>query len=432
LAWEKLLLADNYSANRFFSHGLNAKNLFKKQELKHIVRMKRLTARGAVAFTVPVLIAFGLAFHSKYFFLTAGPLCGIVGGMAYGRRWGLPLVLGTAFGLTGGLLTVQQDVRSALFTDIVWVGLVFGFTFWCIGACAVLVLPAKLRFRGALAFAIPGALAGMVFQFLYGPGYFLFNLSSRSWWGQFPWEHLAFWLIAGAGIGWLLGAELERTTTRTPLINSWAIFSVACAGFGLVTAIVYFRKYRLPLGLFNSISPSSVASDWMFGWAVLAGFIGVVALMKQFGRRLAATGVVLAFVLMFASYRVEAGSWRTRFDTNYAQLLLREHGQADDPQYGNTIYTANVIFSLAALEKNDIAGAKTYLFEAVSAPNSQTVEQIGLDTSVVQILLQRGERDTVLEYFKRGRHLWPLGGGQITRWENFVRAGRTPNFNNKG
>src|SRR5579862_8624513 len=151
--------------------------------------MKRLTDRGLIAFTIPVLIAFALAFYSKYFFLAAGPLCGIAGGLAYGRRWGLPVVLGLSFGIAGGLLTVQQDLRSGLFTDMVWVGLVFGFMFWCIGACAVLVLPAKLRFRGALAFAIPGALAGMTFQFLYGPGYFLFNLGSRPWWGQLPWEH---------------------------------------------------------------------------------------------------------------------------------------------------------------------------------------------------------------------------------------------------
>ena len=394
--------------------------------------MKRLTARGALAFTVPVLIAFVLASYSKYLFLTAGPLCGIVGGLAYGRRWGLPVVLGLSFGITGGLLTVQQDIRSALFTDMVWVGLVFGFLFWCIGACAVLVLPARLRFRGALAFAIPGALAGMAFQFLYGPGYFLFHLGTRPWWGQLPWEHLAFWLITAAGTGWLLGSELETVSPRMQALNSWALFSVICAGFGLITAILYFRKYRLPLGLFNSTSPSSAASDWLFGWALLAGLIGAAALMKKFGRRTATTGIVMALVLLFASYRVEAGSWKTRFDTNYAQLLLREHGQAADPEYGNAIYTANLIFSQAALDRNDLASAKQYLLEAAASPRSQTVEQIGLDTSVVQILLQRGERDTVLEYFKRGRHLWPLGGGQITRWENFVRAGRTPNFNNKG
>jgi hypothetical protein len=411
------------------------------------VLMKRLTARGAIAFTVPVLLAFGFASYSNYVFLAAGPLCGIVGGLAYGRRWGLPLVLGTSFGFTAVLFSLQ-DVRSPLFTDVVWVGLISAFLFWCIGVCAVLVLPAKLRFRGAMAFAIPGAVAGMIFQFLYGPAHFLFNLPTRSWWaGQFPWEHLVLWLIAGAGTGWLLGAELESAspqvsefpnleTRRHRLIqvlslNSWSIFSVACASFGLVTAVIYFRKYRLPLGLFNSISPSSAASDWLFGWAVLAGLIGVFAMRNKFGHRLAATGVVLAFILLFASYRVEAGSWRTRFDLNYAQKLLREHGHAGDPEYGNAIYTGNLILSLAALDKNDIESAKNYLFEAVAAPSSKTVEQIGLDTLVAQILLQRGERDTVLEYFKRGRHLWPLGGAQITRWENAVRAGRAPNFSNK-
>jgi hypothetical protein len=393
--------------------------------------MKRLTARGAIAFALPVLIAFGLAFYSKYLFLTAGPLCGIIGGLAYGRRWGLPLVLGISFGFTGVLLVVQQDTRSALFTDVVLVGLVFAFLFWCIGACAVLVLPARLRFRGASAFAVPGALAGMMFQFLYGPGHFLFKLNSQAWWGQFPWEHLAFWLIAGGGAGWLLGAQLETASPEAGKLNSWSIFSVVCASFALITAIVCFHEYRLPLGLINSISPSAVASDWLFGWAVLTGLIGAVALMKKFNRSLARTGVVLAFVLLFASYGVQANSWRTQFDVNYAQLLLREHGTPGDPEYGNSVYTANLILSQAALAKNDVASAKHYLFEAVAVPNAQTAEQVGLDTSVAQTLLRQGERDAVMKYFEQGRHLWPVGGGQITRWQNVIRAGRMPNFANK-
>lgn len=390
--------------------------------------MKRLTARGAIAFAVPVLIAFSLAFYSKYLFLTAGPLCGIVGGLAYGRRWGLPLVLGTSFGFTSVLLVVQQDTRSALFTDVVWVGVVFAFLFWCIGACAVLVLPARLRFRGATAFAIPGAIAGMMFQFLYGPGHFLLNLNSQAWWGQFPWEHLAFWLIAGAGAGWLLGAQLEKTPSEIEDLNSWSVVSVTCASFGLLTALIYFYRYRLPLGLFNSVSPSSAASDWLFGWSVLAGLIGAIALMKKFNRRLAATGVVMALVLLLASYGVHANSWRTQFDVNYAQLLLREHGTPGDPQYGNAIYTANLILSHAALAKNDVGSAKQFLFQAVAVPTAQTAEQTGLDTSVAQILLQRGENDAVMKYLEQGRHLWPLGGGQINRWQNLIRAGRMPNF----
>ncbi len=400
--------------------------------------MKKVSARGALAFTLPVLLAFGLArYYANYFFLAAGPLCGIVGGLVYRRKWGLPVVLGTGFGLTGILFSLQ-DSRSALFTDVVWVGLVSAFVFWCIGACAVLVLPPKLRFRGAMVFAIPGALAGMIFQFLYGPAHFLFDLGSRPWWGQFPWEHLALWLTAGAGTGWLLGYEVLKLntepsrTTEFSKFNAWSIFSVTCASFGLVTAVVYFRKYRLPLGLFNSVSPSSAASDWLFGWALLAGLIGLAALKKNFGRGLAATGVILAIALLVGSYRVQAAGWRTQFDLNYAQILLREHGQQGDPAYGNAIYTANMILSHIALEQNDVPGAKRYLFEAISTPRAQTIEQFGLETSVAQNLLQRGELDAVLEYFKRGRHLWPQGGALITRWENAIRLGRMPNFNNRG
>src|SRR5213596_4175629 len=91
------------------------------ERLQPYMVLHRQAVRGALAFTIPVLIAFAFTLHANYYFLAAGPLCGIVGGLAYGRRWGLPIVLGTSFGLIGGLLTVQQDVRSALFTDIVWV-----------------------------------------------------------------------------------------------------------------------------------------------------------------------------------------------------------------------------------------------------------------------------------------------------------------------
>src|SRR5438128_5782703 len=189
-----------------------------------------------------------------------------------------------------------------------------------------LVLPSDLRFRGAMAFAVPGAIAGMIFQFLYGPAHYLFAL------GDFPWEHFALWLIAGAGTGWLLGRDLDRINqyeaSRTR--NNWAIASTACAGIGLITAVIYFVRYQLPLGLFNSLSPSTAASDWLFGWGVLAGTIGIFAVMKKFGRGWAATGIVLAVTLLVASYRVEADPWKSRFNASYAEKLLREHEHSGD------------------------------------------------------------------------------------------------------
>ena len=114
--------------------------------------MRALAVRGALAFGLPVLLvfalcaAFALTGHPQsYYFLAAGPLCGIVGGMAYGRRWGLPIVLALSFG-TLGLIFSLQETRSPLFSDVVWTGFVSAFLFWVAGGCAMLTLPAELRF----------------------------------------------------------------------------------------------------------------------------------------------------------------------------------------------------------------------------------------------------------------------------------------------
>src|SRR5262245_21541403 len=108
--------------------------------------------RGALAFGIPVLIVFAYsALHPQgYYFLAAGPLCGVAGGLAFGRRWGLPIVLGLCFGLVG-LMFSLQEARSALFTDVIWTGLTSAFLFWVAGGCAMLTLPADMRFNGAAA-----------------------------------------------------------------------------------------------------------------------------------------------------------------------------------------------------------------------------------------------------------------------------------------
>ena len=183
-------------------------------------------------------------------------------------------MLGTCFAIFGVMLTMQDAVRSTLLTDVVMSGLATGFLFWTIGKCAMLTFPQHSRFDGAMAFAVPGGLAGVAFQFLYGPGYFLFNLGSRSWWAN--WEYLIVWLIAGTGAGWLFGAELDRLQHGPTLTegvrerNPWATASIAFGALGLGIGALFFLRYALPLGLINSISPVSVASDWLWSWGVLA------------------------------------------------------------------------------------------------------------------------------------------------------------------
>jgi hypothetical protein len=395
--------------------------------------MNNLALRGALAFGIPVLLVFSLSavLPQGYYFLAAGPLCGIVGGLAFGRRWGLPIVLGLSFFLIG-FMFLLQDIRSTLFSDVIWTGLVSSFLFWVAGGCAMLTLPQQLRLNGAAAFGIPGAIAGMAFQFFYGPARSLFDLGSRSWWGDSPWEHLVLWLIAGSGGGWLLGLMWQRQlaaegTQKAARRNPWAMASIVCPLLGLGIGSFYFLRSSLPLGLFNSLSPASAAADWLWGWGVLAAVVAAIAAFKPNRRLWAAAGMALAFTLLLASYRVEANPWKSRFNSNYAKKLL-----GDNPGSGDAIYAGNLILAQAALENNDHETAKRYLLEAAATPGARRIAQYGLDTSVIRTLYDRGEKEAVLEYLARGRELWPQGEQIIGRWEAAIRSGRRPNFNTRG
>jgi hypothetical protein len=399
--------------------------------------MNRLAIRGALAFGLPVLAV--LLFHAayahttgntqNYIYLAAAPLCGIVGGLAFGRRIGLSVTLGVCFATIGLMLSLQDQNRSPLFSDVVWTALVSAFLFWVSGGCAMLALPSRLRFNGAMAFAVPGLLAGLVFQLLYGPAHFLFDLSSKTWWSKAPWEQFIFWLVAACGCGWILGSELTRRETAADADvlkagNSWATVSIACVLFAIVIGSAYFVRWKLPLGLFSSLSPISAAADWLWGWGVLAVSIAAVAIARPTGRKWAVVALGISIALVVASFRIDAAAWKLKFNSAYAEKLLREN-----PGSGDAIYTGNLILAQAALDKNDIASAKTLLLQAASTPGAHTIEQNGLDVSVARVLFDRGERDTVAEYLNRGRKLWPQGAQIINRWQTAIRAGRRPNFN---
>ncbi len=399
--------------------------------------MKPLAVRGAIGFGLPVLAAFLLYaayVHStgnnqNYWYLVAGPLCGIVGGLVLGRRVGLPVVLGVCFASIGFMLALQEQARSPLFSDVVWTGLVSSFLFWIAGGCAMLALPRSLRFNGAMSFAVAGLVAGLAFQLLYGPAHFLFDLGSRNWWGNAPWEHFMFWLIGGCSCGWILGSELTRREAAIQAIdskttNTWAAFSLACVAFGVAVGSIYFLRWKLPLGLFSSLSPISAAADWLWGWGVLAVSIAAVAVAKPAGRKWAVAALAISIALVVASFRIDADPWKVKFNSAYAEKLLREN-----PGSGDALYTGNLILAQAALDKNDLTEAKRYLLEAASTPGAASIAQNGLDVSVARVLFDRGEHDAVAEYLNRGRKLWPQGTQIINRWQNAIRSGRRPNFN---
>jgi hypothetical protein len=406
-------------------------------------RQTNYAFRGALAFGIPAFILFGAAgwnsltdSESGIYFLAAAAVCGITGGIAYGpavRRWAFPLILGIGF-LFIEALFLMQDGHSTVLSKVVWTGLASAALFWTVGSCAALAIPAATRFDAGKAFAIPGGLAGMAFQFLYGPGRWLFRLDSEPWWGDSIWEHGLLWVIAGVGGGWILGSQLDRLHKRStagltaPPLNRWAIASVISGSAGMVLSAMFLFRFRLPLGMPSGFSPATTAADWLWSWALLCTTIGAVAviqtLRKPRSRNWTMIGIALTLSLIVLSYRFAADPLKSRFNTSYATVLLRGNG-------ADAIYTGNLILAGVAADNGDNAAAGRYLINAADIPGLPLIAEKGPDTSVAASLIQRGERDAVLEYLNRCRKLWPAGGMVLDRWSNTIRQGRRPNFNNR-
>jgi hypothetical protein len=293
--------------------------------------MRRLPVRKVLAFVLPALAVFAVyaaiaratGQQRNHYYLAAGPLCGVVGGLAYARRPALPIVLGLCFGIVG-LMFSLQETRSPLFSDVVWTGLVSAFLFWVAGVCAMLTLPADLRFNGAMTMAVVGLIAGIAFQFLYGPAHFLFDLGGRNWWGDRPWEHLVLWLIVAGGAAWTLGTNLQvkenrsDTESKSESAQWWPVASLACVLVAIIIGAAYLVRSKLPLGLFNSLSPIAAAADWFWGWGVLAVTIAIIGVGKRTGRKWEITALAASVALVVVSFRINADPWKTRFNSSYA------------------------------------------------------------------------------------------------------------------
>jgi hypothetical protein len=95
------------------------------------------------------------------------------------------------------------------------------------------------------------------------------------------------------------------------------------------------------------------------------------------------------------------------------------------------VYTGHLILAQAALDDFDNEMAGRFLLEAVKIPAVDGISENGPDMSVAAILLQRGSRETVIEYLNLCAKLWPEGAPVLERWETAIRNGRRVNFNNR-
>ena len=111
-----------------------------------------------------------------------------------------------------------------------------------------------------------------------------------------------------------------------------------------------------------------------------------------------------------------------------AELLKLAPNFQGNWNYGNAIHDGNLVFGSIAVRDGKFEDAKHFLLEAGKSPGSPTMDSFGPNMSLAKDLLEKGERDTVLQYFELCRKFWKDDYGKLDQWSEEVKAGKIPHF----
>lgn len=110
------------------------------------------------------------------------------------------------------------------------------------------------------------------------------------------------------------------------------------------------------------------------------------------------------------------------------ELFTIMHKYKVNWNYGNAIQDSNVVLGRLALREGRIEDAKRHLIEAGKSPGSCSMKSFGPNVSLAKDLLEKGEKDTVIEYFKLCKNFWEMHRDRLDDWIALVQAGRMPHF----
>lgn len=110
----------------------------------------------------------------------------------------------------------------------------------------------------------------------------------------------------------------------------------------------------------------------------------------------------------------------------YAEKMLSQNGPGWN--YGNNIHHGNIILGRIALTLDDLDEAKKRLINAGKTPGSLQLNSFGPNMTLAKELLQKGEKDVVLEYLELCSKFWKSGKDRLHKWSVVVKDGKIPDF----
>ena len=96
-----------------------------------------------------------------------------------------------------------------------------------------------------------------------------------------------------------------------------------------------------------------------------------------------------------------------------------------DQKYGNAVHDANLTLGRITVREWRLDYAKRHLIESFRTPGARMMDY-GPDMSLAKDLLEKGERQAVLDYFALCRKFW--NSGRLDEWSQQVQEGKIPDF----
>ncbi len=117
---------------------------------------------------------------------------------------------------------------------------------------------------------------------------------------------------------------------------------------------------------------------------------------------------------------------------NYASELLSLAKSSELPEYfrdnGNAVHYGNFVLGCVALERGDIESAKLRLLASGKTKGSPNLMSFGPNMALAKDLLERGQREVVLQYFRLCAEFWEHGAEELEDWTRQVQSGKIPDF----
>lgn len=95
---------------------------------------------------------------------------------------------------------------------------------------------------------------------------------------------------------------------------------------------------------------------------------------------------------------------------------------------GNALHDGYMVRGLVTLRNGNVQGAARDLIEAGKTSGSPQLNSFGPNMTLASGLLEKGERDAVVEYLTLCRKFWTMGSSKLDTWIATIRSGGKPDF----